>query len=83
MRTPSVLWIPFLAGLLPGSVHAHHGWQEFDEKTEVTVTKAGSRSGRANSQIQVCCPAGDGTPPTWRRETSSRSPVIPQKKMAF
>jgi hypothetical protein len=38
MRTPSVLWIPFLVGLLPGSVHAHHGWQEFDEKTEVTVT---------------------------------------------
>jgi hypothetical protein len=39
MRTPSVLRISLLAGLLmPGSVQAHHGWQEFDEKTEVTVT---------------------------------------------
>ena len=39
MRTPSVLWITLLAGpLVPGSVQAHHGWQEFDEKTEVTVT---------------------------------------------
>ena len=39
MRNPSLLWIPFLAWLLlPGSVQAHHGWQEFDEKTEVTVT---------------------------------------------
>jgi len=39
MRSPSVLWITLLAGLLvPGSVQAHHGWQEFDEKMEVTVT---------------------------------------------
>jgi hypothetical protein len=38
MRIPAVTLIPFVAGLLsPGSVHAHHGWQEFDEKAEVTV----------------------------------------------
>jgi hypothetical protein len=39
MRTRSVIWIRFVVGLLlAGSVQAHHGWLEFDEKTEVTVT---------------------------------------------
>ena len=35
MKTPSVT---LLLLLLPGSIQAHHGWQEFDEKAEVTVT---------------------------------------------
>jgi len=38
MRTSLAIGIPVLAGLLlPISVQAHHGWQEFDEKAEVTV----------------------------------------------
>lgn len=39
MRSPSMMFAPLIAGLvlLPGSVQAHHGWQEFDEKGEVTV----------------------------------------------
>ena len=39
MKTRSMIWIPLAAGLVaPVSVQAHHGWQEFDEKAEVTVT---------------------------------------------
>lgn len=38
MRIASTTLMPLLASLLlPVSVRAHHGWQEFDEKTEVTV----------------------------------------------
>ena len=39
MKTPSAMVIPLAAGLLllPGSVKAHHGWQEFDEKSDVTM----------------------------------------------
>ena len=36
MRMPGLTSILLL--VLPVSVQAHHGWQEFDEKTEITVT---------------------------------------------
>jgi hypothetical protein len=38
MKIPSLILLP-LAGLLllPAPLTAHHGWQEFDEKSEVTV----------------------------------------------
>jgi hypothetical protein len=39
MRIPLVTFVPFVAGLLlvPAAVKAHHGWQEFDEESEVTI----------------------------------------------
>ena len=39
MRLRSVTWFPVAAGLLwlPGLAAAHHGWQEFDDKAEVTL----------------------------------------------
>src|ERR1700681_507816 len=39
MKIALLLYAPLITGLLlvPGSAHAHHGWQEFDEKAEVTV----------------------------------------------
>lgn len=39
MEIPYITFASLLAGLLllPGSVKAHHGWKEFDEKAEVTI----------------------------------------------
>ena len=39
MMTNWVTMLPLVTGLLliPGSAQAHHGWAEFDEKTEITL----------------------------------------------
>ena len=38
MKKPALMIVSVVSGLLlPVSMEAHHGWQEFDEKTDVTV----------------------------------------------
>ena len=74
MQSPALMIGSLVSSLLlPISMEAHHGWQEFDEKTEVTVEGAVTDFHYVNPHciVEFEVNDGKGRPQKWQGEFSN------------